>query len=140
MLANLAYLADHRGDHEEAARLAKDALRITWSQGRLMMTAWTLSELAGPYSQLGQPECAARLVGTADAALATLTVGRHLGDIPEHERIVDRLRAMLGDDRYEVLLAEGAELPLQEAVTLVLEDVAAPDGRARPKGFEPLTF
>ena len=32
-LSNLSYLADHRGDHEEARRLTHQALRICWSLG-----------------------------------------------------------------------------------------------------------
>ena len=40
-LSNLSYLADHRGDHDEARRLTHQALRICWSQGRRLMAAWT---------------------------------------------------------------------------------------------------
>jgi hypothetical protein len=76
----------------------------------------------------GSPEFAAKLVGTANAALASLTVDRHLGDIGEHERIVARLRTMLGDDRYEELVAEGVQLSLHEAVALVLEDAGSRPG------------
>ena len=54
-LSNLSYLADHRGDHEEARRLTHQALRICWSQGRRLMAAWTVSQLAGPEHALGRP-------------------------------------------------------------------------------------
>ena len=47
-LSNLSYLADHRGDYQEARRLTREALRICWSLGRRMMAAWAISELRRP--------------------------------------------------------------------------------------------
>jgi len=128
-LANLAYLADHRGDHETSRRLGREALRLCWSLGRRMMAAWTVSELAGPELGLGRPKHGARLVGAGDEALRVLGVSRHPGDVSEHARVVAGLRAALGDDAYRALHAEGARLSLGEAVTLALSGPAPPDGR-----------
>ncbi len=119
-LANLAYLAEHRGEYEEARSLARQALRLSWSLGLRMVSAWTVSGIAGPELGLGHPRVASRLVGAGDQALATLGVGRHLGDQQEQERVVEGLRAALGDAAYEVLVAEGARLTLAEAVALAL--------------------
>lgn len=121
-LANLAYLAVHRGDHVEARRLGCEALALCWSLGRRMMAAWTVSELAGPELGLGRPERGARMVGAADQALLTLGATRHPGDTPEHERVVTDLVAALGRDRFEELWAEGAQLSLGEAVDLALNE------------------
>lgn len=121
-LANLAYLAAHRGDFVEAQRLGREALVLCWSLGRRMMAAWTVSELAGPEVGMGRPERGARLVGAGDQALLTLGVTRHPGDRPEHERVVRDLVAALGNDRYQALCAEGAQLSLDEAVRLALKD------------------
>jgi hypothetical protein len=71
---------------------------------------------------LGRPDLGARLVGAGNQALAILGVDQHVGDAWEHERVVAGLRAALGDDRYERLLAEGARLSLDEAVPIVLDD------------------
>jgi predicted ATPase/DNA-binding winged helix-turn-helix (wHTH) protein len=119
-LANLAYLADHRGDHDEARRLSCSALRLCWSLGRRMMAAWTVSELAGPELGLGRPQRGARLIGAADEALRVLGGPRLPGDITEHERVVSGLRCALGEDELRRLLAEGAHMPLAEAVELAL--------------------
>ena len=126
-LANLAYLADHRGDYETARRLGRDALRLCWSLGRRMMAAWTVSELAGPELGLGRPEHGALLVGAADEALRVLGVNRHPGDVPEHERVVAGLRAAIGDDIWRARHVEGARLSLDEAVALALSGPAPPD-------------
>jgi tetratricopeptide (TPR) repeat protein len=121
-LANLSYLADHRGDYQEARRLTREALRICWSLGRRLMAAWTISELAGPEHGLGNSARGALLIGAADDALRVLGSRRHPGDLPEHERVVAGIRAALGDVSYERLHAEGARLSLDEALALVLED------------------
>jgi predicted ATPase/DNA-binding SARP family transcriptional activator len=121
-LANLSYLADHRGEYDEARRLGCEALRMCWSLGRRMMAAWSVSELAGPELGLGRPERGALLVGAADHALEMLGVTRHPGDRSEHERVVEGLRATLGEAAFARLRAEGAELSLPEAVTLALAD------------------
>jgi predicted ATPase/DNA-binding SARP family transcriptional activator len=121
-LANLSYLADHAGDYVEARRLGCEALRLCWSLGRRMMAAWTVSELAGPEIGLGHPEKAARLVGAAEHALETLGASRHPGDLSEHDRVMRGLRAALGEDVLDARLAEGARLPLADAVRLALAE------------------
>lgn len=120
-LSNLSYLADHRGDHEEARRLTHRALRICWSQGRRLMAAWTVSQLAGPEHALGRPELGAVLVGAGDEALRVLGARRHPGDVPEHDRVVRALRTGLGDERFEELRVEGARLTLDQVLARVLD-------------------
>jgi predicted ATPase/DNA-binding SARP family transcriptional activator len=120
-LSNLSYLADHRGDHEEARRLTHQALRICWSQGRRLMAAWTVSQLAGPELALGRPEVGAVLIGAGDEALRVLGARRHPGDVPEHDRAVAALTESLGDERFEELRAEGARLTLDEVLARVLD-------------------
>lgn len=122
-LANLAYLADHRGDYDEARRLDREALRICWSHGRRLMAAWTISELAGPEHGLGRSERGAVLIGAADDALRCLGSRRHPGDLPEYDRVVTGIRTALGDEGYERLYAEGAQMSLEGAVALALDDV-----------------
>jgi predicted ATPase/DNA-binding SARP family transcriptional activator len=124
-LSNLSYLADHRGDHEEARRLTHRALRICWSQGRRLMAAWTVSQLAGPEHALGRSELGAVLIGAGDEALRVLGARRHPGDVPEHARVVMLLRASLGDDRFEELRDEGARLTLDQVLARILDG----DGR-----------
>ncbi|HEX6246616.1 MAG TPA: BTAD domain-containing putative transcriptional regulator [Nocardioidaceae bacterium] len=119
-LANLGYLADHRGEYDEARRLGCESLRISWALGRRMMSAWTVSELAGPEVGLGRPERGALLVGAADRALEMLGVFRHPSDRPEHDRVLASLEAALGQERFASLRAQGAELSLAEAVALAL--------------------
>jgi hypothetical protein len=124
-LSNLSFLAEHRGDDAEARRLATDALRLSWSIGRRLLTAYTLSKCAGAELSLGRRERAARLIGAADEALRILGVNLHPGDVPEYERVVAALRESLGADAYLALQTSGAQLSLGEAVALALSDDAS---------------
>jgi predicted ATPase len=121
-LANLSYLACHRGDLEEGLRLCREALQICWRLGRRLMTAWVLSQLAGPEAGLGRPERGATLVGAADAALEHLGGGRFPGDLEEHERVVAQLHGALGADGYAQWHAHGQQLSLSDAVSLALSE------------------
>jgi predicted ATPase/DNA-binding SARP family transcriptional activator len=121
-LANLSYIAEHEGDYAEAQRLARESLRLAWSQGRRLMSAWTVDKLAGSELWLGRPERGALLIGASDKALRLLGVGLHPGDVPEHLRTVAVLRERLGDERYRQLYDEGAALSLDGAVALALSD------------------
>jgi predicted ATPase/DNA-binding SARP family transcriptional activator len=124
-ISNLSYLAEHRGDYQEASQLTREALRIFWSLGRRLLAAWTISDLAGPEHGLGHSERGALLLGAADSALRVLGSRRHPGDVPEHERVVTAIRTALGEERYERLHAEGARMSLDEALALALEDDAS---------------
>lgn len=124
-LANLSYLADHRGDFAEARRLTHEALRLCWSLGRRLMAAWTISQLAGPEHGLGRSRLGAVLVGAGDEALRVLGAHRHPGDVPEHERVIAGIRAALGDEEFEELRAEGARLTLDEALALAIGEAPA---------------
>jgi non-specific serine/threonine protein kinase len=121
-LANLSYISEHEGDYEESGRLARESLRLAWSQGRRLMSAWTVDKLAGPELWLGRPERAVLLLGASDQALGLLGVGLHPGDQPEHDRVVAALRESLGPQRYDQLHREGAAMSLDEAVALALLD------------------
>ena len=129
-LANLSYLADHRGDYEEARRLVREALVIAWSLGRRMMAVWTVSELSGPELGLGRPRRAAVLLGAADEALRVLGSNRHPGDRPEYERVLAGLREVLGDAEVRRLRSYGASLCLEDAVALALSDTDVPEQRS----------
>lgn len=119
-LANLGYMARHRGDIAMARRLTLESLRLSWNLGRRLMSTWTLSELAGPELAEGRPQRGAIFVGAADQALTVMGSARHPGDVPEHAHIMAALEAALGPERFRRLQQEGARLTLDEAVSLAL--------------------
>ena len=94
--------------------------------GSALVLAATMAQMAGASLGLGHPERGAVLMGASDEALRRLGVEPSPGDTPELDRVTTALRAELGDDRLEELLAEGAHLSLDEAVELALEGPPVP--------------
>lgn len=124
VLGNLAYVARHRGAHDEAQRLGREALRTSWKVGLRKMAALGVSELGGAELGLGRAERAARLIGAADVALEMLGADRDPGDRPEHDAIVEELERALGGHKSAALQAEGAAMTLEDAVRYALDDPA----------------
>jgi predicted ATPase/DNA-binding winged helix-turn-helix (wHTH) protein len=122
ILANLGYLATHRGAYDEAHRLGRASLRMCWSLGLRVVAAWSLSELAGAELGRGRPERAARLIGGSEAALGLLGTERGPGDQPEHERVLEALARVLGGDRFAAHRAEGAAMTLEDWMHDVLDE------------------
>ena len=119
-LANLSFVACHEGRHHDGRRIARRALTICSGEGRRLLAAWSVSELAGPACGLGEPELAARLLGASEQAMEILGGRRYPPDVGEHERIVADVVAALGREHFDELRAEGTRLTLDEAIRLAL--------------------
>ena len=65
--------------------------------------------------------CAARVLGYVDARLAAMTETRDYSEQIEYERVVDALRAALGEREYDAAYREGATLDLRAAIELLRE-------------------
>jgi predicted ATPase/DNA-binding winged helix-turn-helix (wHTH) protein len=119
-LANLAYLACHDGDFDEGRRIGRQALEMCWELKRRQLAAWSVGELAGPATELGDPELAARLIGASQRALEVQGGRIYPADRAEHERIVARTVEALGATRFDELRTEGRALTLDDAIALAL--------------------
>lgn len=125
-LANLSYLACHDGRFDEARDIARKALRLCAAEGRRLMAAWSVHELAGPASGLGEHELAARLLGASGHAMTNLGSDRPPSDRIEDERVVAEVIEALGKERYRELATAGATLSLDQAIALALGDEPTP--------------
>ena len=124
--SNLAYVAVRQGDFLTALELTRTGLEVSWKLGKPIRLAWGVGEVAGPELALGRPERAARLLGAADAALDRMRVSWQPVDQPKHDRTLAGLKQVLGRDRLEALLDEGAQMSLDEAVDYALTDSDPP--------------
>ncbi len=118
-LANLGDMAAEEGDLPEAARLLDEALTIGSELNSQYMIANTLPSLAVLAARAGQTEEAAILLGAGEAIATTA------GLVPDPNPAVDEqrevVRSRLGPAEMARLLAHGAALPTDEAVTLATE-------------------
>ena len=119
MLFNLAFLAQHRGDHRAAIGGTRQALNIALEMGNHGEVAWGLPIIAGSLSALGQSEHAARLLGTSDAFLAHLGTFIMPADRQEFDRIRATVCALLGEAAFEAAYDEGRRTTLEQAVASI---------------------
>jgi tetratricopeptide (TPR) repeat protein len=122
MCSNLAYIAQHEGDHESAIHLGREALKLARTRGDRSDMAARLIITAGSVGAKGQPQHAARLLGAVDSALERMGAFHQPSDQPEIDRIIAVTRAQLDDSSYQAALTEGRQMTLEQAVDSALAD------------------
>lgn len=134
-LGSLGWLALRQGDY---ARMRADigaslALRvetgdrggIAWCLEKLAEAALLQAPAAAPAAR-AELRRAARLYGAAAALRAPVHSVIDPADQPEHERNLSALLAAMGQTAYEEAWAEGAALPLEQAIAQGLAEPQAP--------------
>src|SRR5690606_19036512 len=116
MYFNLAFLAQHEGDHAGTLDAARRGLKIAAEMNNRGEMAWGLPIIAGSLAALGQAQQAARLLGTSEAFLERLGAFILPADQQEFDRIRAEVAAQLGDGAFQAALAEGRAMTLEQAV------------------------
>ncbi len=117
MASNLAYIAQHEGDHVRAVELGRQCLQLARQRQDRRDMADTLTVLAGSLAVVGDARQAVRLLAAAERALERMGSFLQPIDVPEHARNVAALRARLGDAVYTGEWTAGLTMPLETAVT-----------------------
>jgi non-specific serine/threonine protein kinase len=118
--ANLAYIAQHEGDHHHALDLVRQALQLSRDRKNLRHIASFLVAFAGSIAALGELERAARLIGASEAGLERMGAFHSPSDQPEVDRIIADVRAQLGEAAFEAAWAEGRKMTLEQATAAAL--------------------
>ena len=116
VLYNLAFIAQHEGDHQEAIHLLRRSLALCQDMGVPAEIARELLALAGSLGAVGEPMRAARLFGAAHAFFQRSGALVDPNDQPEHDRNIAFVRAQLGETTFADTWAEGQEMTLDQAV------------------------
>jgi non-specific serine/threonine protein kinase len=120
MCNNLAYIAQHEGDHERAIDLEHQVLQIARDRKDRSNMAEALAILAGSIGALGQLPESARLLGAWEVALERMGAFHQPSDKPEYDRIVAAVRTQLDAATFQAAWAEGRTMTLEEAVAYAL--------------------
>lgn len=115
-LENLAFIAQHQGDHRQAISYLQQALRISHKVNSPLDIGCNLIAMAGSLAALGQPQRAARLIGASDTIYAQLGAFIQPADQPETERAFTLIRTRLSEDEFEVLREAGQAMALEAAI------------------------
>jgi DNA-binding CsgD family transcriptional regulator len=88
-------------------------------EGLRTLYADSLDAIAGLEAGAGRHREAVRLLAASSAGRVEMGYPRPPVDLPEHEVLVDSLRASLGQQDFEELWGEGMAWPLDEAVAVL---------------------
>ncbi|WP_330437767.1 winged helix-turn-helix domain-containing protein [Micromonospora sp. NBC_00821] len=112
VLVELGYAVEQGGDPDAALALHIEAFEVA----EVMATMRdAVGPLEGMAAAVRSPEVAARLLGAAAAARLATQSPAAPAERDDTDRVTTRLRAELGPERFEALLAEGARLSPGEA-------------------------
>ena len=115
LVHTFGYIAQHKGNFEEAHSLFLESLNDFRKLGNHRGIAECLAGLAGLAAEQGNPEWAVPLLSSAESQLKAIDGAWWPADRLEIERAVDRMQIALGD-RFEELWAKGTEMSVEEAV------------------------
>lgn len=133
----LAYLDYLAGDYVRATSASLEAIAGHADADNVGGVAEVLEDLAAVALAQERGPHAARLLGAADGLRQARHAVRSPIDVPRHEQLVRRVRAALKTPAFKEAWAEGASLPLADAVNLAARSRG---GRRRPtEGWAALT-
>ncbi|MCI0352087.1 MAG: tetratricopeptide repeat protein, partial [Acidobacteriales bacterium] len=119
---NLAYIAQHEGNHQRALDLVRQAIQLSRDRKDARDIASFLVTFAGSIAALGQLQRAARLIGASEAGLERMGAFHQPSDQPEIDRIVAEVRAQFDDATFQAAWAEGRGMTLEQAVANALQE------------------
>ncbi|MFD4236765.1 BTAD domain-containing putative transcriptional regulator [Streptomyces sp. NPDC058542] len=109
ILVELGFIAELRGDADEALRLQREGLTVARATGDPRSVALALEGLAGAELLRGRPGAAARHLGAAAAARDAVGLPLPAGERHDVDRVSARTADLLGREAYEARFAEGGE-------------------------------
>jgi DNA-binding CsgD family transcriptional regulator/tetratricopeptide (TPR) repeat protein len=120
-LAHLGTVALRRSDYAQAATLYQQSLVLYRELGDKAGIVEDLAGVAEVASLVGQPERAVRLFGAVEALREANGIKLTPLRQAEYDRTIEGIRAYLGDAAFAEAWAQGRAMPLEQAITQVLE-------------------
>jgi predicted ATPase/DNA-binding CsgD family transcriptional regulator len=121
-LINLGFVAYYDGDYQQAAVFFEESLVLFQKHGGKRGVVDCLMGLAGVIASAGQPERAARLLGSMEAAREAIRIGSSVSyaDRLEYDRYESAVRAQLDETSFTAAWAEGRNMTLEQAIAYAL--------------------
>lgn len=120
--SDLAHALRRGGRFDEADALYRETIRGWVYLGHRGAVANQLENMAFVAVERGQADRAARLLGAATAIREAAGASMAFDEVPELERFVERLRAVLPDRDFDAAWAAGRALSQADAVALAISD------------------
>jgi tetratricopeptide (TPR) repeat protein len=123
LYSNLCYLACHGQDFELALQHIRKGFQLVQEINNEYWFAYLLGTAAGPAAGFGRWEDAARLLGASHGLYDKLGSMNQPADQVEHDRTEANIRRELGDQAFEATWKEGHEIPIDEMLSFVLNEL-----------------
>jgi tetratricopeptide (TPR) repeat protein len=121
-LARLGSIECELGREARAFELFGESLRLGRRFGFIHLLVIPLEGMARVAAVRGQPERAARLLGTSDALRDKMGATLTLVARTDHDYALNAARAELGEGAFAAAWERGRAMPLEEAISAVLDD------------------
>ncbi|MCA9910802.1 MAG: AAA family ATPase, partial [Anaerolineae bacterium] len=125
MHQNLAFIAQHRGDHAYALAQFRESIRLCREVANRLDMASVLVPLAGSLGMVESPVRAVRLFGASQVAMERMGAFHQHADQPEMERNIAEVRARLSEAEFAAAWAEGRKIALEDAIADALDEAPA---------------
>jgi predicted ATPase/DNA-binding SARP family transcriptional activator len=115
-LINLSEIANSQDRAADGAAYGGQAALAAWDRGDLLTAAWATIVSAWSLAELGELERAARLLAAGTAFVADAGGGQQRTELVSEQRVRRALAARFDDEQVRALLAQGREMPIEEAI------------------------
>jgi non-specific serine/threonine protein kinase len=122
VLGNLGQVAEHDGDFDAAKDFARQSLVMASEIDNLWLVSDVFRAVAPSFGLTGQPEKAVRLYGAHEAVSESIGARIQPGDLAQYERGLTAVKALINEEEFARLWAEGRELTVDEATAYVLAE------------------
>jgi predicted ATPase/DNA-binding CsgD family transcriptional regulator len=119
-LVNMSYIAQHENAHARAIALLRQTLVLARDMKNDNDMSRGIQVLSGSLAAVGEPERAARLLGTAEAARERIGAFVEPQDRSELGRNIASVRSLLDETTFQAAWAEGRRMSLEWAVAEAL--------------------
>jgi tetratricopeptide (TPR) repeat protein len=116
MLSNLGIVLAEQGDHRRATAFIKESLVLYQELDDRVGIAECLVGIAGMIRAPGYAQCAAQLLGAAEALFAAVGVQMDHDEHAAYRRTIATIRAALDEATFTAAVAEGRALPLEQVI------------------------
>ena len=127
-----AMVATAQGNRDQAVALYQESLALSQPLGDRLGIAESMEGLAAIAVAEGQAERATRLLGGAEALREAAQTPIRPADRVEHESIVRAVRAVVKEETFKRLWAEGRAMPIEQAVADAAQ-IAGPPRESLPR-------
>jgi ATP/maltotriose-dependent transcriptional regulator MalT len=117
---NLSQIAALQGRYHDAATLGRTALATALEHGDQLRAIWATFHIAWALAELGELERSGRLIGASTAFLQRAGFARTRSDLLCEKGVLDGLHNQLSVDAVHLLLQQGRDMPLEEALSQAL--------------------